>query len=420
MTNLLLDTRIAGVPFLLGLYSVSGIAVIVLALSLRRMGRRRVGVTLGGILAGTVLGWVATWLVCDVWDLIGLSADLVTRLWVCAFGAAVVLAGFSLVRTRWRMRLLAAVALPLVLLTAAAGVNAQVGQFDTLRTALGLGLIDPLSAAGPGLPGSERGSVGTVTIPAPESGFAARTAVVYLPAAARRARPPALPVLEMMSGQPGGPADLFTSGRFGEILDAFAAAHHGLAPIVVVPDQLGAADRNPMCVDSGLGNSATYLTRDVPNWIRSHFTVAAAPGGWAIGGFSQGGTCSIQLGAAHPDLFGTILDISGELTPHAGTPQQTVATGFGGSWAAYAAAAPTALLAAHAPYQSLHAIFAVGSNDARYRSWMTTVSAAATAAGVTSHVIVSPGTAHDWHTVVYALTKALPLLADRLGLAGTR
>ncbi len=43
-------------------------------------------------------------------------------------------------------------------------------------------------------------------------------------------------------------------------LDRLAAAHHGLAPIVVMPDQLGEATRNPMCVDGPLGDSRTYLT----------------------------------------------------------------------------------------------------------------------------------------------------------------
>ena len=200
------------------------------------------------------------------------------------------------------------------------------------------------------------------------------------------------------------------------ILDSFAAAHSGQAPIVVVPDQLGAPTKNPMCVDSPLGHSATYLTVDVPAWIRANLPVGANPVDWTIAGFSQGGTCSIQLGAAHPELFGNILDISGELVPQNGSTQQSITAGFGGDAAAYAAAAPTAILAARAPYADLLALFAVGADDSRYLPWTQELAAAARSAGATTQVFVSPGTAHDWHTVQYACTQALPLIAARGGV----
>ena len=415
--NALLDTSLVGGPFLIGLYLLTGLFVA--GLLLRRQGVRAAALTLALVLAGAVAGWVLVWLVSDVWDLFGVSMSTPTRLWTAGLVGALVLAVTNLFGARPRRRVLAVVAIPLCLLTAAAGINAEFGQFNTVRAALGIPLYGALTdaLAGPVPPITDtRGTVGTVTIPATVSGFAAREAMVYLPAAARTAKPPVLPVIEMLSGQPGSPSDLFTAGRLAGILDAWAATHHGLAPIVVVPDQLGAPDRNPMCVDSKLGNSDGYLTVDVPAWIRAHYRVAAAPGGWAIAGFSQGGTCSIQLGADHPELYGTVLDISGELAPKAGNPQQTVQAGFAGSAAAYAAAAPSAILAAHAPYRALHIIFAVGGDDTRYIAWTNTLRAAAERAGATTDLLVSPGTAHDWHTVVYALTRALPLLAAHTGL----
>ncbi len=416
--NALLETSLVGGPFLIGLYLLTGLFVA--GLLLRRQGVRAAALTLALVLAGAVAGWVLVWLVSDVWDLFGVSMSTPTRLWTAGLVGALVLAVANLFGARPGRRVLAIVAIPLCLLTAAAGINAEFGQFNTVRAALGISLYGALTdaLAGPVPPLTDtRGTVGTVTIPATVSGFAAREAMVYLPAVARTAKPPVLPVIEMLSGQPGSPSDLFTAGRLAGILDAWAATHHGLTPIVVVPDQLGAPDRNPMCVDSKLGNSASYLTVDVPAWIRAHYRVAAAPGGWAIAGFSQGGTCSIQLGADHPELYGTVLDISGELAPKAGNPQQTVQAGFAGSAAAYAAAAPSAILAAHAPYRALHIIFAVGGDDTRYIAWTNTLKAAAERAGATTDLLVSPGTAHDWHTVVYALTRALPLLVAHTGSA---
>lgn len=414
VNSLLLNASIIEGPLPGILFGLTGL--VVLGLLIRRYRRRRAVATALAVSGGALAGWTLAWLVSDVWNVFGVSLSLTTRLWVCGFFAGLALAVVSLVAARPRRRVLAIVAIPLLLLSAAAGINADLGQFTTVRTALGLPSYDTLPAAEADTDLSH-GVVGTVTIPATTSGFPARPALVYLPPAARQANPPVLPVVEMLSGQPGSPADVFTAGHLAEILDSYAAAHNGRAPIVVVPDQLGAPDQNPMCVDSALGASASYLTVDVPAWIRTHLAVAAAPGGWAIAGFSQGGTCSIQLGAAHPELYGSVLDISGELAPQSGSVAHTVETAFAGNEAAYAAAAPAAVLAAHAPYADLTVIVAVGGDDSRYRPWARSVADAASAAGAHTDVIVSPGTGHDWHTVQYAWSTALPLLAESTGLA---
>ncbi|MDJ0378023.1 alpha/beta hydrolase-fold protein [Cryobacterium sp. PH31-L1] len=422
-----LDVNLIDAPLLAALYGATGLALLLVLLG--PTGVRRAVLTVIGAVVGAAAGWVLAWLVSDVWDPWGVSLSIATRLWTAALGASVAIVLLNLRdQARWR-RVLAICALPLCLLSAAAGINANVGQFPTLRVALGLAsfpqLDQALAAARSDTPAAATagaassagdGIVGTVTIPATVSGFAARPALVYLPPAAMGTNPPALPVVEMLSGQPGSPSDVFTAGGLASILDRYAQAHSGLAPIVVVPDQLGAPDNNPMCVDSKLGNAASYLTVDVPTWIRAHLHVVAQPLGWTIAGFSQGGTCSIQLGAAHPQLYGTILDISGELVPSNGSEAHTVAAGFDGSAASYAAAAPSAILAAHAPYADLAAIFVVGDGDLRFLPGVHAIADAAHRAGVDSRLFESSGTAHDWHTVDYAWTTALPLIAARTGL----
>jgi len=416
MSNQFIDTSIVEGPILMGLYG--GAAVFTLILIVRRVSRRRALLIGGTVLVAALAGAVLAWLVSDVWNTFGISLSPVTRLWATFFFASCALALWGLAGTRWWRKIISIVAVPVFLLTTAAGINADFGEATTVRDALGIPRYQALDFTSTTGGDALHGTVGTVTIPATVSGFVPRSALVYLPPAARVAHPPVLPVIEIFSGQPGSPNDLFVSGRLDKVLDTFAAAHQGLAPIVVVPDQLGAPDRNPMCVDSALGNAATYLTVDVPNWIRAHFAVAAAPGGWAIAGFSEGGTCSIQLGAAHPELYGTILDISGEIVPKEGAPAATIKAGFAGNAAAYAAAAPAAILSRHGTYSDLTVIFAVGGNDARYLAWASTLRDAAKNVGAQTQLIVSPGTAHDWYTVNYALTKALPLITQRLGLAG--
>ncbi|MFW8745018.1 alpha/beta hydrolase, partial [Mesorhizobium japonicum] len=262
-----------------------------------------------------------------------------------------------------------------------------------------------------------RGLVGRVDIPGTVSHFVARGAYVYLPPAALVPHPVRLPVMIMLSGQPGGPDDVVKAGALAAIMDARAKAHHGLAPIVVVPDQLGDPDSNPMCVDSTrLGNVETYLTVDVPRWIRTHLAVQPSPAAWAIGGFSEGGTCSIQLGAGHPGLFTAIFDVSGQVAPVKGSLQNTVLVGFDGDAARYRAAAPENLLIAHTPYHDAVAVFGSGEDDARYGPGVDRIAAAARAAGIRVTRAVAPGTAHDWHTVQWLMANAFDPIAQHLGV----
>jgi len=260
--------------------------------------------------------------------------------------------------------------------------------------------------------------VGKVDIPATESGFPARGAYVYLPPAAFAAEPPALPVVVAMAGQPGEPADIFRAGQVDRILDEVAAEHDGLAPIVVVPDQLGDPTVNPMCLDGPYGASETYLTVDVPDWIRASLNVSEDPADWAVTGFSQGGTCSLQLAAAHPELFGALLDIAGEEAPSLGTVEETIERGFGGDADAYRAATPEAILAANAPYEDSVALFAAGEHDRKYSASMRAMSALAAEAGMAVTVLVSPGTAHDWNTARYGLREGFARLLPRWGIDG--
>ncbi|WP_317230555.1 alpha/beta hydrolase-fold protein [Clavibacter sp. MX14-G9D] len=401
-----------------------------------------------GALAGLALAFVLG----DVLDLFDVVLSTGTRGWTALGGMGLGLAVIALARgrrsvtgvggTRPPSRPLRAlhtalgiVLVPLVVLAAAVGINADIEQYPNVAAAFGLTRVLPLDLAALPSPGGAapaadgpiedawtaagtlpaRGRLGSTTIPATRSGFAARDALVYLPPAALVDDAPALPVVIAMSGQPGSPIDLFASGRLDRIMDAYAAAHHGLAPIVVVPDQLGAPDDNPMCVDSPLGDSATYLTVDVPEWIRTHLRVLPDRSAWSIMGFSQGGTCSTQLGSAHPELFGSIVDMSGETAPTIG--DDTVAVAFGGSEAQYAAAAPAAIMASRAPYSDMAGYFCVGEDDEQYRPQVEQVEAAARAAGMTTRLTTSPGTAHDWGTVQWCSQDALPELGQRLGIA---
>lgn len=437
--NRLLDLAITTGPVVYVVYAVALAAVIVLVLRRPHGGGARrwtrggwFGTVAISAVAGAVLGLALTWLLSDRLDLFGADLTPVVRVWIAVGCAAVAVAIVSMRRASWMRVVASTLACVLFVLTTAMAVNIDFGQFPTVRSVLGISAIadesaQPLPTATPATASSiadwvapatmpKTGTLTTVTIPASESGFVARPAIVYLPPAALTANPPKLPVLIMLSGQPGNPQDPLVTVKLQQALDAYAAAHDGLAPIVVSPDQLGDPTANPMCVDSPLGNSQSYLTVDVPNWIRANLTVLDDPHDWGIGGLSQGGTCSIQLGAAFPNLFGVILDASGEEYPRIGDAQKTADAAFGGSLARYQAAYPASILQQHAPYSDTFAVFGVGSNDEAFLPQVKSIYADAQAAGMTSTFIEAQGSAHDVTTWSYVFAQGLLLIADHWGL----
>lgn len=428
--NHLLTLRIDQASFFAPLAVIVTIAAVYLLA--RKPWRRGPVVAVSSAIAGGLIGVLVCWLVSDVWDVFGLPLTPVTRGWVSAAFAGTFLAGANVWRTRWWRKAVAGVFVPVIVVTAAAGINLDYGAYRTVSDALGLTAVPALSAphqsaasssmdpqlgahwqAPAGMP--SQGTVGTVEIPGTVSHFAARPAMVYLPPAALVAHPPTLPVVMLFPGQPGSPSDVFASGQVAATYDAYAAAHNGLAPIVIAPDQLGAPEKNPMCIDSPLGNVASYITQDVPTWVRAHFRVAEGSRYWAVGGYSEGGTCAVQFGTGHPELFGSFVAVLAELQPTIGS--ETVTKAFGGSLAAYEAAKPLTVMSRHAPYQDSVGIFGSGTKDAAFTRHAQQLSEAARQAGISTQLILTPASGHDWTTVRYVYGTALPQLADRMGLA---
>lgn len=409
------------------------VTTVCFAYLLCRGGRRRFLLGLGVTILGALLGLILVWLVSDVWNVFGIALSPVVHLWTVFIFAGLFLAVSNFWASRWWRKTVASVSILVFLVAASAGINIDFGAYRNLNDAFGISRY-------PDLPGSRltasagvmdaslakswnarehtgiptQGMVGMVTIPATQSRFVARKAAVYLPPAALVANPPVLPLLVLFSGQPGSPSDMFSSGQISIMLDAYAAKHAGLAPIVVVPDPLGTPLKNPMCADSQLSKASTYLTEDVRAWVLSHLHVADHPRYWAVGGYSAGGTCSIQLGAGRPDLFGTALDILGEVIPTIG--DKTLGDAFGGSRSAYDAIKPLNLLAANAPYRDSVAFFGAGAKDQLYAARARQVEAAAAQAGMKTRLIIAPSSGHDWNTVRYVLSQSLPAVCARLGL----
>lgn len=392
---------------------------------------RRVPVALvGGALAAALLVLVVQVLWRPFPDPLPRPAVLWTGLTTTALVLAVRRGGGR------RHTALALAAVVLVAATGAAQVNQQFQAYPTLRAALGLPLAaqvpwtavpsrqqtvvpapagQPLSTAWtppPDLPAS--GIVSIVDIPGRLSGFRARSAWVYLPPAYLTSRRPLLPVLVLIAGQPGTPRDWFDGGQLNLLLDRYAAAHDGLAPVVVVPDPLGSRLANPLCVDSTAGNAFTYLSRDVPDWIDATLQVDPDRATWAVGGVSAGATCALQLAVAAPRTFPTALVLSAQREPTLGGRSRTVRKRFEGSQAAFRAANPVDVLRARRLPGSA-AVVAVGAQDALYGPQADELATAMRAAGMTVRRATAPG-GHSWVVWRAVLWQELPWLAGRLRL----
>lgn len=433
----LLSLRIVDGPFLWGTYALA--AAVFVYLLVRPPSRRWLVTAASALVGGSLAALAVTFVMQDLLDLFNSPMAITARLWIVLAGASVALAFVNLRRSRWWRKVVAVWAVGLFAWTATLGISADFGILKNLGDLLDISIEEPLDVSelaphstnppGPlaeswqppaAMPATS--THGSIPIPASDPSFEPRDAIVYLPPAARLPDAPALPVVVFLSGQPGAPdvADI------GAVLDRFAARHDGLAPIVVSVDQLGGSGtNNPLCVDGYQGDALSYVNRDVPAFISSTFNVLPSRTDWTIAGFSNGGECSIASGAAFPEVWGSIIDISGELEPDLGGDDgDTLEIGFGGDQAAFDAAKPLTILAAGASdpavaalYADTVAVFADGSDDEPYLGYSRILHAAAAEAGMQSHLVVSPGTGHESATIEYGFTRAFELLYPRWGLS---
>jgi S-formylglutathione hydrolase FrmB len=376
-----------------------------------------------------------TWLINNVWhpfpDL--LPFTIVFWSWVALTGLVLAFARQPVLRT-WPRRAAAIAAGVLVLAAAANQVNGYFQAYPSLRVVLAPWLdskpaftrtadvreivakpgqtLERIWHPPRGMP--KTGAVYQVSIPGVRSGFPARPGYIYLPPAYLASPRPQLPVLVLLAGQPGDPRNWLDSGRLQAVMDAFARRHDGLAPVVVMPDDLGSEFANPLCLDSRLGDAQTYLTVDVPNWITSHLQVRPPDRGWAIAGLSHGGTCAIQLSTQAPRLYPFFVDISGQIEPTLGSRQLTISRAFGGDAAAFARVDPIVVLA-HTRFPHGAGVFVAGANDPVYTPQQRTMYLAARHAGMKVTFMELPG-GHGWQVWRGGLERNVSWLASQLGI----
>lgn len=241
-----------------------------------------------------------------LWALFAPRPDLGGAGWF-AIGLAALTIPLALgdaVQSRGGLRILSSVLTGAMVLVAA-GIGV-VTIPPTLATARIAGQTVPLTEQN-----LTQGAQLTVDIPPTASGFSARKAKLFVPSGWLRDPSSTRPIVTMMMGQPGKP----TLGATLDALHSLGQERLDDSPFVLVVDQLGAIDKNPPCADTSAGRVETYLTKDVPSWIRANVPVSTNRLDWGIFGYSHGGECSAYLGAKYPDIWSKIVSVGGPDKP---------------------------------------------------------------------------------------------------------
>ena len=229
-----------------------------------------------------------------------------------------------------------------------------------------------------------------VHIPPTSSGFPARDANLWVPPGWIMHPDVRRPVVETMMGQPGDPS-------LGVTLNALHSLGQSAlqdAPFVLVVDQLGGRRLNPPCRDTVAGKVTTYLSVDVPRWIRANLPVPDSRKYWTVAGYSHGGDCAEFLAATYPSIWSNLISISGPDKP--GTPHiaYAIAHYFGGSQAAFDASLTVTALRAHGHYSDTVATFATGALDTKYGPGVIQVASLADEQGWHVSTLVVPNSTH--------------------------
>jgi S-formylglutathione hydrolase FrmB len=347
-----------------------------------------------------------------------------------------VVASFVLLRRRpvlrWSAR---AACLPLAVLFAGAAVNAHYYYFPTLGALLGRNAVDQVSGStfqqmlsrlrtSSGAHGRAR-SAHAVTLPShgivipfqmpgTVSHFSPRTGEVYLPPVWFQLPHPHLPVIELLHGSPGSPADWTRGSRADLTADEYAAAHDGYAPILVMPDVNGAWRNDSECVDGPRGMAETYLRVDVRNAVVRTFAARADGASWGIAGLSEGGSCALQMGLRHPDDFRVVGDFSGDDHPWAGGGLRSLFWGSTPSEVQRAEASydPRVLLANRHPSRGPAIAFAIGRSD-HLQPKLERLYAAALRDGLPATYATYPG-GHEFRLWGNCLAGAFPWMVSFL------
>jgi len=140
------------------------------------------------------------------------------------------------------------------------------------------------------------------------------------------------PVIELIHGFPGVPQDWITVLDVNVVLRNLLRAGLAKPAVLIMPDASGGHDVSLQCLNQVRGpQDATYLARDLPDYISGTLRVARPGLGWGIAGYSEGGFCAANLGLQYPERFGFSAVMSGYFKPSLNQLNHRQVNPFGGN-----------------------------------------------------------------------------------------
>lgn len=321
---------------------------------------------------------------------------------------------------RWAGRSIgAAGVLVLVVLTTLAWLNSYVGYVATMAS------IDNMVTGGPAVPGAVsaaglRGSANARTssmvvarIGAPRLRVPPLDAYIYLPPGytARANTHRRYPVVYLIHGYPGRPADWMVAGGVPETLNGLISTGQIGPMIVVAPNASGGYMHDSECLNQvGGPQIASYLTGPVVHYVDSHFRTISTRAGRAIGGASSGGFCGLNLGLRHRSEFSAILAFE----PY-GTPGMSVlGPMLHGDLAAYRANSPSFYLSVIRFHRRVAAFLDAGGASRRDVARVRLLAYRLAARGQTVAFRIESGQTHTWKEAAAGLPYGIFFAAHHL------
>ena len=398
------------------------VAVCLIAVILRRdvLKEFAIGIPIGIVF--TVLLFVGLHLMQAI--PVGAPRSLYVWLCVACLLAGLVVAGWR--RAHWPRRIAGLVAVLLAVVSAGSAVNQTFSYYPTFDRLFGksanhfldnaqLNALRAQVAKTGQLP--DHGATLSVVIPGTGLKSTPRPAYVWVPPAWFARNRPQLPVIELLHGTPGSPSD-WTKASYADATSlAFAEQHHGIAPILVMPDVNGSWAADSECVNSTkFGDVAAYLAKTVPAFMRKNFNASTAPGSVAVAGLSEGGMCATALALNNPKEYAAFGNYSGDESPMYGqdSPQQTIQILFEGSQATFNAFNPPYLLT-HGRFAGLSGWFEAGAQDTEALPAAHALAPLAANAGIDTCLATPPGV-HNFVFWQQAFSDSLPWLSWKLKL----
>jgi enterochelin esterase-like enzyme len=124
------------------------------------------------------------------------------------------------------------------------------------------------------------------------------------------------PAIELISGYPGQPQDWINV--MGVVQAYRTLLQNGAVrpAVLIMPDPNGGLRISLQCLNVAHGpQDATFLAREVPNYLARTLRLQRPGRAWGIAGYSEGGYCAANLALVYPDRYGYAGVLSGYFRP---------------------------------------------------------------------------------------------------------